>query len=74
MNAYDEYKHSHLSWTLVYQRRLWRVNIIFLKKRDNITDIEIVLTDLGEIATRELSKEYKPLGLEQNKRIARTGG
>ena len=42
--------------------------------RDNMTDIEIVLTDLGEIATRELSKEYKPLGLEQNKRIARTGG
>ena len=42
--------------------------------RDNMTDIEVVLTDLGEIATRELAKEYKPYGLEQNKRIAKLGG
>lgn len=35
--------------------------------RDNMTDIEVALTDLGEIATRELAKEYKPYGLEQNK-------
>lgn len=28
--------------------------------RDNMTDVEIALTDLGEIATRELTKEYKP--------------
>ena len=28
--------------------------------RDNMTDVEIALTDLGEIATRELIKEYKP--------------
>lgn len=28
--------------------------------RDNMTDIEIALTDLGEIATRELAKEHKP--------------
>lgn len=32
--------------------------------RDNMTDIEIALTDLGEIATRELAKEHKPFGLE----------
>ena len=42
--------------------------------RDNMTDIEVVLTDLGEIATRELAKEHKPYGLEENKNIARRGG
>lgn len=42
--------------------------------RDNMTDIEVALTDLGEIATRELAKEHKPYGLEQNKNIARRGG
>lgn len=42
--------------------------------RDNMTDIEIALTDLGEIATRELAKEHKPYGLKQNKEIARRGG
>lgn len=42
--------------------------------RDNMTDIEVALTDLGEIATRELAKEHKPYGLEQNKEIARRGG
>ena len=42
--------------------------------RDNMTDIEVALTDLGEIATRELVKEHKPYGLEQNKTIAQRGG
>ena len=42
--------------------------------RDNMTDIEVALTDLGEIDTRELVKEHKPLGLEQNKMIAKMGG
>ena len=42
--------------------------------RDNMTDIEVALTDLGEIATRELAKEHKPYGLEENKKIARRGG
>lgn len=42
--------------------------------RDNMTDIEVALTDLGEIATRELAKEKKPQGLEENKKIARMGG
>lgn len=42
--------------------------------RDNMSDIEIVLTDLGEVATRELAKKHKPYGLEQNKKIARMGG
>ena len=42
--------------------------------RDNMTDIEVVLTDLGEIATRELAKEHRPIGLEENKKIAKIGG
>ena len=42
--------------------------------RDNMTDIEVVLADLGEIATRELAKKHKPLGLEENKEIVRIGG
>ena len=42
--------------------------------RDNMTDIEVVLADLGEIATRELAIEHRPLGLEQNKKVAKMGG
>ncbi len=42
--------------------------------RDNMTDIEVALTDLGEIATRELARKHKPYGLEQNKEIAKRGG
>lgn len=42
--------------------------------RDNMSDIEVALTDLGEIATRELAKKHKPIGFEQNKKIARKGG
>ena len=42
--------------------------------RDNMTDIEVALTDLGEIATRELAKEHKPYGLKENRKIAQLGG
>lgn len=42
--------------------------------RDNMTDIEVALTDLGEIATRELAKEYKPYGLKENRKMAKRGG
>lgn len=42
--------------------------------RDNMTDIEVVLTDLGEIATRELAKKHRPYGLEENKKFASFGG
>ena len=42
--------------------------------RDNMSDIEVLLTDLGETATKELAKKHKPYGLEQNKKIARMGG
>ena len=42
--------------------------------RDNMTDIEVALTDLGEIATRELVKEHRPYGLKENKEMAKRGG
>ena len=42
--------------------------------RDNMTDIEVALADLGEIATRELAKKHRPLGLEQNMKVAKMGG
>ena len=42
--------------------------------RDNMSDIELALTDLGEVATRELAKEHKPYGLEQNRKVAKMGG
>ena len=42
--------------------------------RDNMSDIEVALADLGEIATKELAKEKKPYGLEDNKKIAKEGG
>lgn len=42
--------------------------------RDNMTDIEVALTDLGEIATRELTKKHRPYGFKENKETARRGG
>ena len=39
-----------------------------------MTDIEVALADLGEIATRELMKKKNPKGLDENKKIARQGG
>ena len=42
--------------------------------RDNMTDVEIALTDLGEIATRELTKKHRPQGLKENRKVAKAGG
>ena len=42
--------------------------------RDNMSDLEVALTDLGEIATRELVKTHKPHGLKENKEMAKRGG
>ncbi len=42
--------------------------------RDNMTDIEVLLTDLGEIATRDIAKSEKPQGLRENMKVARKGG
>ena len=42
--------------------------------RDNMSDIEVTLADLGEIATREIAKKNKPKGLKENIEIAKQGG
>ena len=42
--------------------------------RDNMSDVEVALTDLGEIATRELAKKHKPQGLKENRKVAKAGG
>ena len=42
--------------------------------RDNMSDIEITLADLGEIATREIAKKHKPQGLKENISVAKRGG
>ena len=42
--------------------------------RDNMTDIEVALADLGEIATRRLTQKKNPQGLDENKKIAALGG
>ena len=42
--------------------------------RDNMTDIEVLLTDLGEIATRDIAKSLHPQGFKENMKIACKGG
>ena len=42
--------------------------------RDNMSDIEVALADLGEIATREIAKKKNPKGLEENIEVAKRGG
>jgi hypothetical protein len=42
--------------------------------RDNMTDIEIALTNIGEIAARDIAKEERPLGLQENIKVAKRGG
>ena len=42
--------------------------------RDNMTDIEVLLTDLGEIATRDIAKTENPQGFKENLKVARKGG
>lgn len=42
--------------------------------RDNMTDIEVALTNIGEIAARDIAKEEKPKGLKENMKVAKRGG
>lgn len=42
--------------------------------RDNMDNIEIILTDLSEETAKRLAEKHKPQGLEPNKEIARMGG
>ncbi len=42
--------------------------------RDNMTDLELIFTMLGEKVTTEISKNEKPEGIPENKKVARRGG
>jgi hypothetical protein len=42
--------------------------------RDNMTNIELALNTLAEVATTEYSRQSNPQNMEDNKRIAREGG
>lgn len=42
--------------------------------RDNMTDIEVLLTDLGEIATRDIATSEHPQGFKENMKVAKKGG
>ena len=42
--------------------------------RDNMTNLELVLSMLAEASTAEISKEQKPKGLNENKKVAKEGG
>ena len=41
--------------------------------RDNMTDIEVLLTDLGEIATRDIATSEHPQGFNENMKVAKRG-
>ncbi|CDE95324.1 prophage antirepressor [Clostridium sp. CAG:914] len=42
--------------------------------RDNMTDIEVILTDLGEVTARDIAKQERPQGLKDNLKVAKRGG
>ena len=42
--------------------------------RDNMSDVEVALADLGELATREIAKRKNPIGLKENIDVAKRGG
>ena len=42
--------------------------------RDNMDDIELILTDLSEEATKRIASKQRPNGLGENIKVARMGG
>ena len=42
--------------------------------RDNMDNLELILTDLSEETAKRLAEKHKPQGLDQNKEVARMGG
>ena len=42
--------------------------------RDNMSDIEVILTDLGEVTARDIAKQERPQGLKDNLKVAKRGG
>ena len=57
---------------------IWQYkNLKGLKKenlRDNMSDLELVLTMLSEATTTEISKQRKPTTFSENMEIAKSGG
>ena len=52
-------------------------NTLKLKAKDGkyrMTDVEVALAALGELATREIAKKKNPKGLNENIEVARRGG
>jgi len=42
--------------------------------RDNMSELEVALADIGELTTRKLAEKHKPIGLSENRKIAKEGG
>ncbi len=42
--------------------------------RDNMSDIEVALTDIGEITARDIAKNERPIGYKDNRKAAIRGG
>ena len=42
--------------------------------RDNMTDVELALTNLGKLTTRDIAREEHPKGLKENIKVAKRGG
>ena len=63
------------AWSGMSTRRY--KNLKGLKKenlRDNMSTLELALNMLAEATTTELTKSQNPQGLEENRKVARTGG
>lgn len=65
----------HKAWTGMSTREHKRLK--GLKKenlRDNMSDMELILTMLAEQTTKEISKNVEPTNLGENRNVARAGG
>ena len=65
----------HKAWTGMSTRQHKRLK--GLKKenlRDNMSDMELILTMLAEQTTKEISKNVEPANLGENRNVARAGG
>ena len=39
-----------------------------------MSELEVALADIGELTTRKLAEKHKPVGLAENRKIAKEGG
>ena len=39
-----------------------------------MSELEVALADIGELTTRKLAEKHKPIGLTENRKIAKQGG